>query len=71
MRRRVDLLFIFDRHVGNGDPIFRNDGRQLKARAKARLVPARKESARIGSFKLGAEHDLLRTAPLLLIRHKE
>src|SRR4030095_14205231 len=45
--------------------------RQLKARAKNRLIPTREESARIGCFKLRCEHDFFRTAAVFLVRHIE
>ena len=47
--------------------VFRDDGGELKARAKTRFVPAGKHAARIGRFELRAEHDFLRARAVLLI----
>src|SRR5205807_4849934 len=55
-------------HVRNRGEIFRHDRGELKPRAKARLVPARKHSPRVRRFELSAEHDLLRAGALFLIR---
>jgi hypothetical protein len=43
----------------------------LEARAKDRLVPARKKTTGIGRFKLASQHDLPSTGALLLIPHVE
>ena len=67
-----DFFLALNRHVRDGDPISRNDGRQLKARAKGRFVPTREKSASVSCFELRPEHEFFfgscRT-PLLLITH--
>ena len=63
-----DLALFLDRHVRDRGEVFRDDRRQLKARAETRLIPAGKEAARIGRFELRSEHDLLRAGALFLIR---
>ena len=67
-----DFFLALDRHVRDGQPIFRNECGQLKARAKGRLIPARKKTTSISRFKLRPEHDFFsggRRTPLLLITH--
>ena len=67
----IDLALAFDRHVRNGEPVFRNDSIQLKSRAKTGLVPTREKPPRIRRLELGAERDLFRARTLLLIAHVE
>ena len=64
-----DFFLALNRHVRDGDPISRNDGRQLKARAKGRFVPTREKSASISRFKLRSEHDFFCAAPQPLVMH--
>ncbi len=65
----VDLCFGLDRHVRNGQPVFRNDGGELKSRAETWFVPTREKAPRVGRFELRAERDLFRARALLLIAH--
>ncbi len=65
------LALAFDRHVRNGEPVFRNDSRQLKSRAKTGFVPTREKAPRIRRLELSAERDLFRARTLLLIAHVE
>ena len=64
-----DLMFEFDGHVRNSEPILRDDSRHLKARAKTWLVPAREKPPRIAWFELSPESYFFCTGALLLIRH--
>jgi hypothetical protein len=64
-----DFFLALDRHVRDSQPVLRHDCGQLEARAKDRLVPARKKTTGIGRFKLASEHDLPSTTALLLIPH--
>ncbi len=67
----VDFALAFDRHVRNGEPVFRNDSCQLKSRAKTGFVPTREKAPRIRRLELGAERNLFRARTLLLIAHVE
>src|SRR5206468_12882525 len=66
-----DFFFTLDRHIRDSEPVLRNNRGQLEARAKDRLVPARKKSTGIGRFKLASQHDFPSTGALLPIPHIE
>ncbi len=62
-----NFSLLLNRHVRDSEPVFGNNGGELKARAKARLVPAWEKPARVGRFELRAEYYFFRAGTLFLI----